>query len=244
MTTLPLFTLACVSGDGCLGVPKDRPNSVYLSFTHSAAQRDYLVYKMNRVNEELGTRGSVNEPTPVYDERTKKSYFSCRSMVVNPVLKELYALFYKNGEKSFTKDVLSLLDLEALAVFWMDDGSVGKTTSAINKGILNLYRPLEEALLVCEWIKFLTEVEAKPYRDGSFYRVLISRGKMPKFLSKIRPYVHSSMRQKVTLLFSSYATQSKREYQASLNIPLVDEGDKAARARSTQTDNAVGDDIV
>lgn len=243
MTSLPLFTLACVAGDGCLGIPKERPNSVYLSFTHSAAQRDYLIYKVDRINEELGTRGSVSEPRLVYDERTKKSYLSCQAMVVNSVLKELRSLFYKNGEKSFTKDVLSLLDLEALAVFWMDDGSVGKTTSAVNKGILNLYRPLEEALLVCEWIESLTGVEAKPYRDGFSYRVRISRGKMPKFLSKIRPYVHSSMRQKVTLLFSSYNTQSKREYQASLNIPLVDEGDKAARARSKNA-KCVLDDIV
>lgn len=243
MTSFPLFTLACVAGDGCLGIPKERPNSVYLSFTHSATQRDYLIYKVDRVNEELGTRGSVSEPRLVYDERTKKSYLSCQAMVVNPVLKELRALFYKNGEKSFTKDVLSLLDLEALAVFWMDDGSVGKTTSAVNKGILNLYRPLEEALLVCEWIESLTGVQAKPYRDGVSYRVFISRGRMPKFLSKIRPYVHSSMRQKVTLLFSSYNTKSKREYQASLNIPLVDEGNKAARARSKNS-ICVLDDIV
>ncbi len=243
MTLFPRFTLGCVAGDGSLGIPKDRLNSVYLSFTHSAAQQSYLIYKIDRINKELGTKGSVSEPRKIYDKRTNKTYLSCNAMVVSPVLKELYSLFYKDGIKTFTRDVLDLLDLEALALFWMDDGCVGRTTSAVNKGVLSLYRPLEETLLVCDWIYSLTDVEAKPYRDGKTYRVLISRGLMPRFLSKIRPYVHSSMRHKVTLQFSSYNTRSKREYEASLTIPLVDEGDKAARARSTHT-NHVGDDIV
>lgn len=232
VTSFPLFTLASVAGDGCLGIPKDRPNSVYLSFTHSAVQRDYLIYKLDRINEELGTKGAVSKPRAVYDSRTKKYYMSCQAMVVNPALKELHSLFYIDGEKRFTPKVLRLLGLEALAVFWMDDGNVGTTTSAINKGILNLYRPLDEARFVSDWIHDLTGVEAKPYRDGDSYRVRISRGLMPKFLAKIRPYVHSSMRKKVTLHFSHYNTKSKREYEASLTIPFVDEGDKAARARS------------
>ena len=244
VTSFPLFTLGAVAGDGCLGVPSGRPNSVYLSFTHSARQREYLVYKLNRINEELGTKGNVSQPRPVYDSRTNKYNMSCQAMVVNPALKELYSLFYINGEKKFTPAVLNLLGLEALAVFWMDDGCVGTTTSAINKGILNLYRPLDEAHLVCDWIQDLTGVEAKPYRDGGWYRVRISRGLMPRFLAKIRPFVHTSMRKKVTLCFSHYNTKSKREYEASLTIPLVDEGDKAARARSIQTGKAVGDDIV
>jgi hypothetical protein len=228
VTFLPLFTLGAVAGDGCLGIPSGRPNSVYFSLTHSASQREYLVYKINRINQELGTKGTVSQPRAVYDSRTNKYYWSCQSMVVNPKLKKLYSLFYINGEKQFTSRVLNLLGLEALAIFWMDDGNVGKTTSAVNKGILNLYRPLNEALLVCDWIEDLTNVQAKPYRDGDLYRVRISRSLMPKFLAKIRPFVHTSMKKKVTLYFSHYNTKSKQEYEASLTIPLVNEGDKAA----------------
>ncbi len=231
MTDLPLFTLASVAGDGCLGIPKERPNSVYLSFTHLARQREYLVYKVNRINEELGTNGSVGPARPVFDKRTKTSAMTCQAMVVNPALKGLYSLFYRNGEKRFSKEVLDLLGLEALALFWMDDGNVGKTTSAVNKGILNLYRPLEEALLVRDWIYSLTNVEARPYEDRGSFRLRIPSSLMPGFLARIRPYVHSSMEYKVTLMFSHYNTKSKREYEASLNIPLVDEGDKAARER-------------
>jgi len=220
VTSLPLFTLGSVAGDGCLGIPKNRPNSVYLSFTHSKDQRNYLIYKINRINEELGTRGSVSLPRSTYDCRTNKYYISCQAMVTNPALKELYSLFYIEGEKRFTKKVLNLMNLEALAVFWMDDGNVGKTTSAVNKGILNLYRPLNEAKLVCEWIEHLTNVKAYPYRDGSSYRIRINRSLMPRFISKIRPFVHNSMEKKVTLYFSHYNTKSKQEYESSLNIPL------------------------
>lgn len=240
MTFLPLFSLGSALGDGSIGICTNRPNSRYLSFTHSAKQRDYLTYKIKRINAELGTKGNVSLPKATYDARTGNTYFSCQSMVVNPLLKPLYSLLYPKGVKQFSKEVLALLGLEALAVFWMDDGSVVASKYCTNRGILNTYTPLDQTEIICEWLNNLTEVNSVPYLDGDSYKIRINASEMPQFVCRVRPYVHSSMRKKVTLSYSHYNTKSKRVFESSLNIPFVDDGDKTARAR----DSIIAGDIV
>jgi hypothetical protein len=234
------FTVAAVLGDGSLGIPADRPNSRYLSFTHSAAQRDYLVYKVSRINAELGTSARVSPPRPVRDKRTGKVYQSCQCMLVSPYLRELYKLLYPNGKKLISRELLSELGLEALAVYWMDDGCVVQSRYSHNRGLLATYGDEQHALAHCDWINSLTGVNSVPYRDRKHYRVRINSSEMPRFVRSIRPYVHSSMHKKVALTYSSYNTHSKREYEASLTIPFVDKGDKATRARNSHT----ADEIV
>lgn len=216
------FTLAAAVGDGCIGVPRGRPNSRYLSFTHSAAQRDYLIYKVDRINQELGTSANVSEVRTIDDGRTGKTYLSCQAMIVNPALRACHAILYPNGKKEYTEELLSYLGLEALAVLWMDDGCVVKSKSAKNRGLLATYCSRGEAGLVCEWINGLVAVDAIPYEDRGLYRVRINSSRMPTLIQAIRPYVHSSMSYKVSLEFSHYSTRSKREYEASLTIPFVD----------------------
>lgn len=229
------FTLATALGDGSLGVPSRRPNSRYLSFTHSAAQRDYLVYKVSRINAELGTSASVSPPRAVRDKRTGQSYLSCQSMLVSPHLRELHELLYPQGKKVISREVLKGLGLEALAIYWMDDGCVVHSMYARNRGLLATYCDKEHAEAHCDWINALTGVESVPYQDRAHFRVRINASDMPRLVRCIRPYVHSSMHKKVALVYSGYNTRSKREYETSLTIPFVDEGDKATRARNGES---------
>lgn len=186
---------------------------------------------MNRINAELGTKGAVGPARLVADKRTGKSYRSCQSMVVSPVLKDLRQMLYPDGTKILTKQVLDLIGLEGLAVLWMDDGTVVTGDHSRNRGILNKYVTLEESSLLSDWIVDLTGAKAVPYRDGSFWRVRIEMGQMPRFVEKLKAHIHSSMAHKVTLVYQRN-TRSRRIYEASLTIPFVDEGDKATRARS------------
>ena len=154
-------------------------------------------------------------------------------MVVSPFLKPLYELLYPQGVKQFSKEVLNLLGLEALAIFWMDDGSVVDSKYCTNRGILNTYTPLDETEIICEWLNNLTGVNSVPYLDGNSYKIRINASEMPEFIYHVRPYTHSSMRKKVTLKYSHYNTKSKRVFESSLDIPFVDDGDKTARARNS-----------
>lgn len=226
------FTLAAATGDGCLGIPSQRRNSVYCSFTHSGAQYEYLRYKLERINLELGTRGRASSIRVRVDARTGSEYETCQAMVVSPALKELRNLLYPGGQKYMSSAVLELIGLEGLAVLWMDDGCVVRGERARNRGFLSKYVSKEEAERLCEWIGDLTAVRAMPNRDGAKWRVRIEMGHMPRFVNAIRPFVHSSMAHKVTLEYRN-RTKSRAEYEASLTVPFVDEGDKVTRARST-----------
>lgn len=227
------FTLAAAAGDGCLGVPKDRPNSVYCSFTHSGEQHAYLEYKMQRINAELGTNGRVSRVKDVFDARTGKAYRSCQSMVVNPALKDLRKLLYPDGVKTISGEILDLIGLEGLAVLWMDDGCVVTGEYSRNRGMLNKYVSKPECEMLCQWIGDMTHARACPNPDAGRWRVRIEMGQMPHFVLAVKPFVHSSMQRKVTLVYQRN-TASRRLYETSLNVPFVDEGDKATRARSTQ----------
>lgn len=227
------FTLAAAMGDGCLGIPSSRPNSVYCSFTHCKAQQAYLEYKIKRINAELGTSGNVRPIKEIVDKRTGKSYESCQAMIVSPVLKDLRRLLYPEGSKLISLAALDLIGLEGLAVLWMDDGCVVTGEHSRNRGILSKYVSKEESLLLSEWIGDLTSAKALPCADGPRWRVRIEMGQMPRFVLAVRPWIHSTMARKVTLVYQRN-TQSRRLYETSLTVPFVDEGDKATRARSMQ----------
>lgn len=219
------FSKACTLGDGCLGYPKGK-NTCYLSFTHSEKQKQFLEWKIAKVNQELGTKGTVNS-RKVYDKRTLKTYYSCQAMVTSKLLVPFREQFYPKGKKLFTEDYLYNLGLEALAVFWMDDGCVVSTN---NVGLLATYCSEQEAKTIASWIHDIADVNPKLYLDRNFYRLRILSGEMPSFVTLLRPYVHSTLQNKVTLRYKN-RTKNSEMYAASLNIAFADEDDKRARAQ-------------
>jgi len=223
------FSKACTLGDGCLGYPKGK-NTCYLSFTHSEKQKSFLEWKMSRVNQELGTNGKVTS-RKVYDRRTLKTYDSCQSMVTSKLLVPLREELYPHGKKYFSQEYLNGLDLEALAVFWMDDGCVVK---ANNVGLLATYCSEKEARHIASWIHDLTNLTPRLYLDRKHYRLRILSGDMPKFVTLLRPHMHSTLQHKVTLRYKN-RTKNSEIYAASLNIAFADEDDKRARAQDKQS---------
>lgn len=181
---------------------------------------------MSKVNQELKTNGKVYS-RKVYDKRTLKTYDSCQSMVTSKLLVPLREQFYPYGKKKFSQDYLDGLGLEALAVFWMDDGCV---VSSNNVGLLATYTSEEESKYIASWIHDLTGVSPKLYLDRKHYRLRILSGEMPTFVTLLRPYTHSTLQNKVTLHYKN-RTKNSELYAASLNIAFADEDDKKARAQ-------------
>lgn len=222
------FSKACTLGDGCLGYPKGK-NTCYLSFTHSEKQKQFLEWKITKINQELGTKGKVNS-RKIYDKRTLKTYYSCQSMVTSKLLVPLREQFYPQGKKLFSKNYLYDLGLEALAIFWMDDGCV---VSSNNVGLLATYCTEKEAKTIASWIHDLTKVNPRLYLDRGLYRLRILSGEMPGFVTLIKPHMHSTLQNKVTLRYKN-RTKNSEIYAASLNIAFADEDDKRARAQDKQ----------
>lgn len=185
---------------------------------------------MKRINQELGTRGTVNS-REVFDKRTGKYYQSCQAMVTSRKLIFLKEELYPSGKKQISKKYLEDLGLEALAVFWMDDGCVVRSN---NVGLLATYCDFDQSRVIASWIHELTETNPKPYLDRGLYRLRITRSEMPKFVYAVKPYMLSGFSHKVTLHFKN-RTKSSVLYAASLNLPFLEEDDKKARAQDEQS---------
>lgn len=184
---------------------------------------------MKKVNQELGTHGFVNS-REVFDKRTGKIYQSCQAMVTSKKLIPVREELYPSGKKQISKKYLEDLGLDALAVFWMDDGCVVRST---NVGLLATYCDHSQAAVIANWIHDLTETNPKLYLDRGLYRLRITRSEMPKFIHAIKPFMLSGFSHKVTLHFKN-KTKSSVLYAASLNLPFLEEDDKKARAQDEQ----------
>lgn len=184
---------------------------------------------MKRINQELGTNGSVNS-REIFDKRTGKYYQSCQAMVTSKKLLSLKKELYPFGKKQISKCYLETLGLEALAVFWMDDGCVVRSS---NVGLLATYCDFEQATTIADWIHDLTAVNPKLYLDRGLYRLRITRSEMPMFVYAIKPFMLSGFSYKVSLQFKN-KTKSSVLYAASLNLPFWEKDNKKARAQNKQ----------
>jgi len=108
--------LGSLLGDGSLSIRPRGRNPVF-SEMHSINQLDYLKWK----NQFLKFRFTIEKRI---DKRFYTQYNQCR--IISGARSELwnyYNMFYPNGKKIISKEILKKLDLLAIAVWFCDDGS-------------------------------------------------------------------------------------------------------------------------
>lgn len=129
-----------------------------------------------------------------YDERTKKVYTSHQAYSnVYEELKEYRNLFYKNGKKVITQEILEDFNEISLGYFFMDDGN---------------FQPSNTTLALCSF----SEEEIKLFRMYIFSKwniettmtkqksVKIRQKSIKTFESIIKPYIIESMLYKLSSL--------------------------------------------
>ncbi len=107
-------------GDGRLN---KLPNSTRFMEGHSEEQRAYLEWKAAEWGAWVKT-----PPAPVVWKQGERQFTGWRfATVAHPSLNEWHARFYapEGGPKHLVREVVPLVDAFALAVWFMDDGSVG-----------------------------------------------------------------------------------------------------------------------
>lgn len=214
-------------GDGCLKTKKhtckDGKESTYYEYVlcHSTKQEDYLKYKANLFHSIMGGKKLkiTYENRPLGD--------ACRVSRCHKSFKLLHKYLYSNnGKKFFTRRVLNWLDAEALAIWYMDDG--GLTPSKRKDGTISscqlrlyTYCSEEEADTILNYFWEVWGIKPKKsfYKKNSRWNVIFNTSEGKKFEQIISPYVIESM---------------------SYKLPSL----RITRVQDTQTDYAVGDDIV
>ena len=191
--------LGSLLGDGSLKINEEYKNARF-SFRHSIKYKDYFFWKVKNLKEISGKRC-------YWLQRDGKLRYQSLAL---PELTEIYNFCSKGGKFKVRRRWLNLLTPRALAVWWMDDGSLVKNS---RQGVFctDKFTEKEQRVLA----RYLLKVWKIRVRIGKsekgYYRIwLRSTEMLKKFLKIILPYVEvESMLPKIILLYKDSQLQQR-----------------------------------
>ena len=194
------FVYGCIIGDGCLRLSKD--NSIQLSIKHSSVQKEYLNYKssiLNRIFNSLNLVKDINN----------SGYPGCQYTIGRTKeLRPIYNLFYPKGKKEIVNPkIINNLTPEALALWWMDDGSLSmkikKSTGKIEarQGFINTYLPLEDNLYLIELLNNQFNLNLKNVKDRKAYRIRLNTTDCKELIKIVKSYIHPIFNYKIDMQY-------------------------------------------
>ena len=194
--------LGSLLGDGSL---IKKFNTPYYKEAHSLKQKEYLEWKRVILIHILKIK--INNK----DNRC----WSIRSLV-NPILNNYYNLFYPNGKKVVTREILDMLEPLGIAVWYCDDGSYSYENNNLNLGTLGF--EFEGNLLIQEWFKERYNINWKIYnldkkRVNYQFMLRVNTDETKKFIKLIKRYVPECMNYKLGL-------DKNKKYNALKNIRI------------------------
>ena len=181
--------IGTLMGDGSI---RKRDKNSSIRFSHSIKQKNYCEEKKNILKE--FNLSEFNE------KQTKNNYrqihtidFSTRS---HPVFNYYYNLFYKNGIKFVTPEILKNITPRGLAFWICNDGSYCKKQSYIILCTNSL--SLEEHKLMKNFFKEKFGIYPRiGYRDGKYYYLRFSKDDSKKLIEIVKPFIPKSMKYKI-----------------------------------------------
>ena len=201
-----LLIALCI-GDGCLRKPHPQTGSVQLEIAHSTKQEDYCIWKRDLV---YSICGGAKEPKIGYRTITLKNsdteYYACRFTKIHEYFLYLRKLMYPNGRKVMTREILDKLDLQGIAIWFMDDGSCYKTDNIDGTKSINFDLRIstdsftkEENDEIVEYFKEKWDIKFHTFysQRRNCWIIRAKKEATLKFLDLIEPYVIPSMKYKV-----------------------------------------------
>lgn len=111
-----------------------------------------------------------------------------------PIFNYYYNLFYKNGKKVITKEILDKLKPLGIAVWHCDDGHLDLLKGEI---VLGTYTSYEENFVIKQWFKERFGIDAKIRKRNNCYVIIFNPENTKKFISLIKDYVPRCMSYKI-----------------------------------------------
>lgn len=188
--------IAMVIGDGHLSkCPMSKSVSIHLQ--HSIKQKDYFLWKVSLLEKILG--GKKNKIVEFNNNGCPGIRWSKSSKYFRVIKKRLY----NNKTKVIKRTLLNKLDLQGIAIWWMDDGSMYKKFNPVTKkvkaleGILSTYITLEENQIICDFFKEKYDITFNIVKSKNSYRLRINTNNCKKLQSLLEPYIHPSLSYKI-----------------------------------------------
>ncbi len=161
-------------------------NSLSYMEEHSIKQKDYLLWKKDYFNELMSCniyyrRKLIKAMNKSYD----LIYIKGHNI---KLLRKLRKLFYKNGVKKITPELLSIVDAQSIAILYMDDGHLEKN------GCIEISTnsfSYKENLLLSKHMGKLFNIEVKIHSKSNrkYWRLRLNRENANSFLDKIKAFI-------------------------------------------------------
>lgn len=191
--------IGCLLGDGTI---VKTAHGFRFSMCHAKKQLPYLLWKKEQLPNLI-----MAHPTKYqsYYKGYPTVQFHLHS-IHHPQLEQIYHLFYKDGVKTITMELLNQLEPLAIAVWYMDDGSFNSNPNSLQVIWSTDSFTKEENELIIDWFMQTHGIEIKlqymknnhtSFGGKPSYRLRINRTKVDKFFDLIRPYIHPTMLYKI-----------------------------------------------
>jgi len=176
---------------GDASIRKREINSCF-RFSHSVAQKEYCNFKKEVLNN-----FNISEFREVKRNINKNLIHAIDfATKTHPVFNYYRNLFYDDGRKRITEEILNQLNPRSLAIWICDDGSYDNTQGYI---ILctNSYS-LEEHKLIKRFFKEKFSVDPTiGFRDKKYYYLRFKQGDSEKLIEIIKQFIPSCMKYKI-----------------------------------------------
>ena len=171
---------------------KQRERNSCLRFSHSIKQRDYSRYKRN-ILQVFGCTEFREVSRKIKDHFIHAMDFATK---VHPVFNYYRKLFYNEGRKEITIELLNQVTPRALAYWICDDGSFSKTQGYII--LCTNSFTLEEHQLMKKFFNDRYGLDPTiGFRDGKYYYLRFKLDDSNKLIEIIKPFIPNCMKYKI-----------------------------------------------
>lgn len=174
------------SGRGCLQI------------TQCEAQEEYVEHKRDLIHSIIGGR----KPKITRSKYTEFTYF--RFTKTHRYFRVIHRWLYPGGKKKLTRKLLDKLNAQAIAIWYMDDGSLkalkqnGKI-HAFNIRIATCFKEKEEAQMVIDYFYEVWDIKFRHMKDKDYHSIRCGTREARKFIKIVEPYMIPCMKYKITM---------------------------------------------
>ena len=162
-----------------------------LRFGHKEADKEYLQWKW----DELRSIGLFTKPPK---PRTSGHGFPQWRLTSNQdsFFNQYREMFYPDGEKVVTIEILDKLEPLGLAVWYQDDGTLVDNGRSMGLHVEGF--GVEGAKLIKDWFKAKYDLHFHFHKsNGNQVALYLGRRGTPQFLNIVRSYIQGCMRRKI-----------------------------------------------
>lgn len=198
---LTKYVAAFVYGDGTIGKDKRDNGNCWFTTVKTEVNKDFIDFASDILSNITKVNVTKYEP----DSNTKP-YFRLETLR-HPFYNSFRERFYGTGKKAVDPHYLTLLDWETLAILYMDDGTISKTTSNGKYEKYNLELCTQGFTYGDNWllkraIKEKLDIEFNIHQRNLNNRIMYSlylrQKDMLTFLEKVSPFILPSFIYKIT----------------------------------------------